>query len=111
MTFLRYACMRAIRIECYVYVLAEEEKKCVDATGRLLFRKPKDKPDESDAPASKSEIVEVASSKATKRKPPTSDAVSEKKKAKAQLLSFMDEGGRRAQLSDGRRAHVDFALC
>ena len=83
--------------------LAEEERKCVDSTGRLLFRRPKEKPDESEAPpAAKSEIVEIASTKAIKRKQPATTKselakeqgnILEGKKAKTQLLSFMDESG------------------
>ncbi|CAF2622279.1 unnamed protein product [Rotaria sp. Silwood2] len=82
---------------------ADEEKKCIDSNGRLLFRKPKEKSDDSVAATSKSDIIEMASNKSTKRKnPPPSTTTqkesnhgnsSEKKKTKIQLLSFMNESG------------------
>ncbi|UJR37473.1 hypothetical protein I4U23_030176 [Adineta vaga] len=80
---------------------AEEEKKCIDSSGRLLFRKPKEKSDESDVSAPKSDIIDMASNKSTKRKNPESISTkethhvdsNEKKKTKSQLLSFMDESG------------------
>lgn len=74
----------------------EEEKQCIDSTGRLLFRKPKEKSDEIDVPPTKSEIIEIASNKTTKRKNPTTQKETDlgnTKKAKTQLLSFMDETG------------------
>jgi len=81
-------------------LLADEEKQCTDSSGRLLFRKPKEKSDEIDVPSSKSDIIEIASNKTTKRKnatttPNESDPgnANEKKKTKTQLLSFMDEDG------------------
>lgn len=80
--------------------LADEEKNCIDSHGRLLFRKPKEKSDECQPAPSKSDIVEIASNKTAKRKNTTHTEQegnhgnsSEKKKAKAQLLSFMDESG------------------
>ncbi|CAF0942059.1 unnamed protein product [Adineta ricciae] len=80
---------------------AEEEKKCTDSTGRLLFRKPKEKSNESESSANKSDIVDMASNKSTKRKSSETNATkdtsegksNEKKKTKTQLLSFMDESG------------------
>jgi hypothetical protein len=83
---------------------AEEEQKCVDATGRLLFRKPKEKSDESDTGTATSssnnnnkvDIIDMASNKTIKRKQTTNKHEEEKntsemKRAKTQLLSFMDE--------------------
>jgi hypothetical protein len=76
--------------------LAEEERNCIDPSGRLLFRKPKEKTD--DVPT-KSDIVDVASNKNLKRKPAAAASTADKdcddtkKKAKTQLLSFMDESG------------------
>ncbi|CAF0778357.1 unnamed protein product [Rotaria sp. Silwood1] len=84
---------------------AEEEKKCIDSNGRLLFRKPKEKSDESASTTSKSDIVEMASNKSTKRKNPIPSTTTttqkesnhgnsnETKKTKIQLLSFMNESG------------------
>ncbi|CAF0808901.1 unnamed protein product [Adineta steineri] len=84
---------------------ADEEKKCIDPTGRLLFRKPKEKSDESDVSTIKPDIINMASNKTTKRKAPTTITTTtqndesdhgisnEKKKTKTQLLSFMDESG------------------
>ncbi|CAF3028543.1 unnamed protein product [Rotaria sp. Silwood2] len=82
---------------------ADEEKKCIDSNGRLLFRKPKEKSDDSVAATSKSDIIEMASNKSTKRKNPRPSTTtqkesnhgnsSEKKKTKIQLLSFMNESG------------------
>jgi hypothetical protein len=78
--------------------LAEEEKQCIDSSGRLLFRKPKEKSDETDVPPIKSDIIEIASNKTTKRKNPNPTIQKESnlgnsKKTKTQLLSFMDESG------------------
>lgn len=81
--------------------LVEEEKNCIDPTGRLLFRKPKEKSADTDTPPVKSDIVEMASNKSTKRKPPITtqkdndhgNTDESKKKTKTQLLSFMDESG------------------
>ncbi len=86
------------------FFLAEEEKKCIDSSGRLLFRKPKEKPDDIAVPSTKSDIVEMASNKNIKRKTPTTTTTTQKdndpdnsneikKKTKTQLLSFMDESG------------------
>jgi len=79
-------------------LLAEEEKKCIDSSGRLLFRKPKEKSDEINVSSSKSDIIEMASTKTTKRKTPITTSQkeidhensNEKKKTKIQLLSFMN---------------------
>jgi hypothetical protein len=78
-----------------LFVLAEEEKKCIDSSGRLLFRKPKEKSDDTNVAPTKSDIVEMASNKIIKRKTPitTTNSDETKKKAKTQLLSFMDESG------------------
>jgi len=85
-----------------LFVLAEEEKKCIDSSGRLLFRKPKEKSDDTNVAPTKSDIVEMASNKIIKRKTPITTADKDhnhgnsdetKKKAKTQLLSFMDESG------------------
>ena len=88
------------------FILAEEEKNCIDSTGRVLFRKPKEKVESTGNEATgsssmkKSEIVEIASGKSVKRKPTTNEASNdsnnknhETKKPKTQLLSFMDESG------------------
>ena len=78
------------------FCLAEEEKQCIDSSGRLLFRKPKEKSD--DAPT-KSDIVEIAGSNKNLKRKPAAAATTDKncdetkKKAKTQLLSFMDESG------------------
>jgi len=82
----------------FVIFLAEEEKKCIDSSGRLLFRKPKEKSNETDIPPNKSDIIEIASNKTTKRKnsnPTTQKEIDHgnSKKTKTQLLSFMDETG------------------
>lgn len=83
----------------FIYLcIAEEERKCIDSTGRLLFRKPKEKSDETDVPTNKSDIIDITSNKTTKRKnlPPTTEKehdVTTTKKTKTQLLSFMDESG------------------
>ncbi|CAF0807111.1 unnamed protein product [Rotaria sordida] len=82
---------------------ADEEKKCIDSNGRLLFRKPKEKTDDNISATNKSDIIDMASNKSIKRKTPTSSTIiqkesndgnsNEKKKTKAQLLSFMNESG------------------
>ncbi|CAF2142670.1 unnamed protein product [Rotaria magnacalcarata] len=96
-----------VEIEIAKVKEAEEEKNCIDSTGRLLFRKPKEKSDESDTTTttSKSDIVEMASNKTNKRKHTTASTTTEKeshhhhehvnepKKTKTQLLSFMHESG------------------
>lgn len=83
-----------------MFILAEEEKKCIDSTGRLLFRKPKEKTTDTEASSSKSEIIDMGSNKSTKRKTSTGQKDDDsrrpddaKKKTKSQLLSFMDESG------------------
>src|SRR5689334_13413542 len=80
--------------------VAEEEKKCIDSNGRLLFRKPKEKSNETDITSNKSEIIEIASNKTLKRKNTTTTTQkeidhgnsNEKKKTKTQLLSFNIDG-------------------
>ena len=68
---LRHTCFDK-RLDRSNFSLVEEERKCIDPHGRLLFRKPKEKSDEPGdtgaATTSKSDIIEMASNKPSKRK-------------------------------------------